>query len=407
MVPDRAREMAGDERHRIGLAFAGKAGDLRSWSGIPAGLSRALCVLGCEVTHVNPNPPGALGSLLVNGMAAALAPRFGLSRPRGALRRARWQARADPAVAGVRRAWAGQRLRRMGVLEAVVQVHGEYQLATAGPVATYDDLTVAQALQLGYAEFEHMSPSKAQRRVELQRQAYVHAAACCTTSAWTAQSIVDDYDIPRHKVFVVGIGSGRLAGPSTERNWTVPRFLFVGKDWERKNGAAVVRAFARVRSAFPGAELHLVGGAPPVAQDGVTVHGMLRLAEPNERAAVDDLYRRATCFVMPSHVEPSAVAYVEAAMSGLPIIGTTVGGSSDIIGDGGVLVDPGDHDALAAAMVQLCDGQRASLLGGVAAARAGRFSWTAVASRILAALSLPGFAGLPASLDTWVSGDVS
>ena len=78
----------------------------------------------------------------------------------------------------------------------------------------------------------------------------------------------------------------------------------------------------------------------------MTGHGVLRLDVPEQHDRLERLFGEATCFVMPSHSEASAIAYVEAAAAGLPSIGTSAGGSDYLIGDGGLIVDPGDDDAL-------------------------------------------------------------
>ena len=89
---------------------------------------------------------------------------------------------------------------------------------------------------------------------------------------------------------------------------------------------------------------------------------------------------------MPSLCEPSAISYLEAGAAGVPSIGSTVGGSRELIGDGGCVVDPYDHEALYAAMLELADGEAARKAGERALARADWFTWPNVAARILAAL---------------------
>jgi glycosyltransferase involved in cell wall biosynthesis len=86
---------------------------------------------------------------------------------------------------------------------------------------------------------------------------------------------------------------------------------------------------------------------------------------------------------MPSLFEPSAIAYVEAAAAGLPSIGTRHGGSADLIGAGGVVVDPESEDAIVAALRLLADAGRAEALGDRAWERAPLFTWEAVAQRLL------------------------
>ena len=59
-------------------------------------------------------------------------------------------------------------------------------------------------------------------------------------------------------------------------------------------------------------------------------------------------------FVMPSFTEGTPNSIVEAMAHGIPIIASQVGGVPDMIGaDAGVLVPPGDADALAQAMLRL------------------------------------------------------
>jgi glycosyltransferase involved in cell wall biosynthesis len=205
------------------------------------------------------------------------------------------------------------------------------------------------------------------------------------TSPWAAESVLDDYGIAPEKVHVVGIGCNHVA-TATWRNWSQPRFLFVGLDWERKNGSGVLRAFARLREQLPSAHLDLVGGHPPLSQAGVTAHGVLRLDVPPQRERLERLFAEATCFVMPSHSEASAIAYVEAAAAGLPSIGTSAGGSAYLIGDGGLIVDPADDEALFLAMQRLAEPQVAEQMGAAARERSQLFTWGAVTRRLLRAL---------------------
>ena len=170
---------------------------------------------------------------------------------------------------------------------------------------------------------------------------------------------------------VVGYGRNIDVAAPVERDWHTPRYLFVGKDWDRKNGAAVVRAFRRLRRDIPEAELHLEGLHPPVDEEGVTGHGRLNFDSPEGNAQLRSLFARATCFVVPSKIEPFGIVYIEAAAAGLPSIGTSVGGTATSIGDGGITVDPRDDAALYEAMCRLADPETARSLGAVAY-RAGR-----------------------------------
>ncbi len=72
---------------------------------------------------------------------------------------------------------------------------------------------------------------------------------------------------------------------------------------------------------------------------------------------VPDVYAASDLFCLPSQLEGFGLVYVEAAYRGVPSIGAKVGGVPDVILDGetGLLVPPGDPDALATAIARLRD----------------------------------------------------
>jgi glycosyltransferase involved in cell wall biosynthesis len=268
-----------------------------------------------------------------------------------------------------------------------VQVGSSYVLPASSRTVTHDDMTVVQMARAGYP-ISALSPRQVQGRIDRQRLAYEQAVACCAVTRWAARSIVEDYGIPASKVHVVG--GGRNHEPrAVERDWSVPRYLFVGKDWERKNGDAVLRAFARLRREVPEATLDVVGNHPPITTEGVTTHGALNISLAAERALLDGLFERATCLVLPSRHEPSGIVFSEANAAGVPSIGSTEGGSAELIGDAGRIVHPDDDDGLLAAMRELTDPATAQRLGRNARRRSRLFTWEAVAERLLRALDLP------------------
>jgi glycosyltransferase involved in cell wall biosynthesis len=150
----------------------------------------------------------------------------------------------------------------------------------------------------------------------------------------------------------------------------------------------------------PAARLDLVGAHPQVDEPGVTGHGFLRRGDAQARRRVEDLFERATALVVPSCYEATGIVFVEAAAAGIPAIGTTAGGSGDLIGDAGFVVDPHDENGLVDAMLALADPAVAADLGARARRRASLYTWDLVAGRILRALRPAGVTGdsLPAFL---------
>lgn len=288
-----------------------------------------------------------------------------------------------------------RRFRLSARCEAWIVPTMGYGRPVGGRVATLCEITPAQLERVNLDIVQTMWPriTPAQLRAFGRQQIEVHraASACCVASGWAGDSLANDHGIPRAKVHVVGYGANLRVDPPPDRDWSTPRFLFVGNGWRRKNGERVLRAFARVRESCPGATLDIAGDHPRVDVPGVTGHGDRRLiADEAGRRLLGSLYQRATCFVMPSVHESFGIVYVEAAGAGLPSIGTTKGGTADSIGEGGILVDPTDEEALYAAMERLSHPDEARRLGAIAHRRSGLFTWRKVTERILRSLRLPG-----------------
>jgi glycosyltransferase involved in cell wall biosynthesis len=376
----------------IAVAFPGDPRHPTTWSGTPSGVVRGLEASGAAVRSLRAEPHPAINAMAMHALSLARLHRA--DRSGGvvsAVRHSRRSARLSPELGRLQTVAAGRRLGGLGRVDGIVQIGTGYQLRADAPVVTFEDMTVAQVLEAPYPAWKGLPASAVQARIDAQRRAYERAEACCTTTGWVAESIVRDYGIPRAKVHVVGVGRNRETVDVADRDWSVPRFLFVGVEWERKNGDGVLRAFARLRREIPEARLDLVGRHPAVDDhEHVTGHGVLALHDPEQQARLAALNARATVFVMPSHQEASALAYTEAGAGGLPSIGSRVGGSAELIGDGGLVVDPSDDDALLDAMRTLSDPATAQRLGALARAQAEKYTWDAVGGRLLRAVAPAG-----------------
>jgi glycosyltransferase involved in cell wall biosynthesis len=121
----------------------------------------------------------------------------------------------------------------------------------------------------------------------------------------------------------------------------------------------------------------------------VTGYGKVR-----DRDRLAELYRGARAFCLPSLYEPYGLVLIEAMAHGIPCIGSTVQSIPEILDGGraGLLVPPGDSDALAEALIRLLTDDE--LAGSLAASGPRRvaesFTWDDVAARIESALGYPG-----------------
>lgn len=172
-----------------------------------------------------------------------------------------------------------------------------------------------------------------------------------------------------------------------ERGVLEPYLLWIGTQEQRKNVQAVLDAFAILGPGFDDVTLVLHGP-----------HGWLgsEVAEGIERRGIDKrtvvsegpltrrelaaLYARAVAFVFPSLYEGFGLPVLEAMACGTPVIASNTSALPECVGDAGMLVDPHDHDALAAAMRRILEEPELraelSILGRE---RASRFTWAATA----------------------------
>lgn len=100
---------------------------------------------------------------------------------------------------------------------------------------------------------------------------------------------------------------------------------------------------------------------------------------------IGEVYSAADVFVAPSvWDEPFGITVVEALAAGLPVVASSVGGIPEIVNeDVGILVPPGDSDALAAALRKLLQDERLrSTLAANATSRADLFSWNKTATGV-------------------------
>lgn len=124
----------------------------------------------------------------------------------------------------------------------------------------------------------------------------------------------------------------------------------------------LILAFQRISGAFPDARLVVVGGGEQYAElralvANLGMEGRVTLTGHVGHEQVPEYLRSFDLFVVPSldDRESFGVAAVEASATGLPVIASRVGGLSEVIVDGktGLLVPPGDVEALGAAISRL------------------------------------------------------
>jgi glycosyltransferase involved in cell wall biosynthesis len=125
----------------------------------------------------------------------------------------------------------------------------------------------------------------------------------------------------------------------------------------------LVEAFSRFAPREPQAHLLFVGSGEGQAisveaslRESVRRLGLVsRVTFAGRQENVADYLRASDLFAFPSVFEALGIALIEAQACGLPAVGSRTGGIVDVIEDSvtGILVPPGDADALEAALLRL------------------------------------------------------
>ena len=177
--------------------------------------------------------------------------------------------------------------------------------------------------------------------------------------------------------------SRRIAPPKAVR------FVCIGTVCVRKGHQYLFRAFEKVRSALPDAELFCIGGyKDDFAKEQCRWEGTFVLHDKLTHAEIAELLRSSTAFLLPSLEEGFARVISEAMAVGLPIIASYESGASTVVRDGeeGYIIRPQDIDALAEVMIRVATDRELNERMGEASYQKGSVSntWLDYGDRLLA-----------------------
>jgi glycosyltransferase involved in cell wall biosynthesis len=236
------------------------------------------------------------------------------------------------------------------------------------------------------------------RRAERRALAAVTWTVC--TSEHTARSVERQFGVDALRLDVVRPGTDRAA-PAQGSAGPPLELLCVATVTPRKGHAVLLEALAQL--ADRSWRLTCVGST---ARSPETVAGLWRRVESLglaerivltgdvDEAGLEDRYARADLFVLPSHHEGYGMALAEALAHGLPVVSTTAGAVPDTVPpSAGLLVPPGDPEALAAALALVMDDAdlRRRLASGAHAAGARLPTWGEACERFARVLTAVAF----------------
>jgi len=187
------------------------------------------------------------------------------------------------------------------------------------------------------------------------------AGAVIVTSDWAAREVTERHGLDRARVHTVCPGTDRA--PLAHGTDGASRLLCVAAVTPRKGQTMLAEALAKIDDLSFSCEFvgsldrdpHYAGQLRR-AVDQYGLSDRVRLSGALTGRPLAEAYDAADLFVLTSHAETYGMVFTEALSRGIPVLATAVGAVPDTVGrapDGsipGILVPPGDIDALADAL---------------------------------------------------------
>jgi alpha-1,3-rhamnosyl/mannosyltransferase len=278
--------------------------------------------------------------------------------------------------------------RRTGSVDLVHHAGGTAPVGRRTPyVLTVHDL---QPLE---RQATHGWGKRAYLRAVLPR-AVKGARAVAVPSDFVRRSVLERFAVDPDRVVTIPHGvawspEGATPATTVRERYRLPGpvVLYPAITYPHKDHATLVEAFAGVHAEHPEAVLVLTGAEGAceaavralIARRGLRDH-VRRLGRVPD-ADVAGLYSVATVVAVPSTYEGFGLPAAEAMAAGVPLVAASATAVPEVVGDAGVLVEPGDAPAFAAAISRLLgDPAERDRLVERGRARVLRYTWEANAT---------------------------
>jgi glycosyltransferase involved in cell wall biosynthesis len=307
--------------------------NIKSWSGLPFFIKRALEEAGLEIAAI----PLADAVKPARHLAPFLYWRW--------LRGMRYLRYCESRLL---KSYARQLERQLAVhsVDAVLSP-STWPIAclkTHLPVVFWTDACFAGLLNF-YGSFTDLAPPSIQAGHAAEQAALDRCTRAIYSSHWAAQMALQHYQVTPAKISVVSFGGNLLEPPTVEearagvrsRDMSQCNLLLVGVDWKRKGADLAVETVETLNAAGLNARLTVVGCKPPASRrlpDCVEIIPFIGKDTTEDRRRLGEIFKRSHFFIMPSRAEAFGLVFAEASAFGVPCLATKVGGIPSAIVDG-------------------------------------------------------------------------
>lgn len=213
-------------------------------------------------------------------------------------------------------------------------------LETDIPIVLVEDATFALLLNY-YPQYTNLLKRTVRQLHTVTGRAIHKASALVYSSAWAAQSAIDDYHADPQNVHVVPMGANFDNAPPKDiiqqkKKSDRCRLLFVGVDWQRKGGEIAFETLLKLEEMGIQAELIICGCVPPdtFSHERMRVIPFLNKNDEKQYKEFEQLYITSDFLLLPTRNECYGIVFCEANAFGLPAITTNTGGVSEVVRDG-------------------------------------------------------------------------
>lgn len=232
-----------------------------------------------------------------------------------------------------------------------------------------------------------------------------HCDGIITVSNYSKKDIIETFNFPEDKVYVTHLAGEDIYKPLDKRisRYIAKKYysidsdfiLYVGGFSPRKNIVGLIESFSKLLSVYKKDIKLVVAGQKGKSYDiykkrAEELHISDKVLFPGF-VSIEHLpfiYNASDLFVYPSFYEGFGLPPIEAMACGVPVIASNVTSVPEVVGDGGLLINPRDIDNLCDSMLRvLSDEDLRKNLISLGLSKASNLSWDKTASETISAYS--------------------